>query len=297
MTDQSIAALWAVFEPRRVKPRKAGAETSRLYTQLVAPVFADTQIADITFEQIEDFHAGMRDTPYQANRVLALMNSLMKYAIALRWIHHNPVKEVRKFPERKRRRHMKAEEAPTIARAIALRENTAPDSCLFLWLLIFTGARSGEIRNARWSDLKGNVLFLKEHKTSDATGTDRIIEIPAAGVEKLNQLAPAETRHPDRKIITISRPDALWQRKVRVDAGCPDLRVHDLRHTFGTYALERGYSLDQIGEALNHSNPSTTKIYAELTDRSRQRIANDVSLGILADMYVIDSDDVDSPLK
>jgi integrase len=87
----------------------------------------------------------------------------------------------------------------------------------------------------------------------------------------------------------------LWQRYIRMDAGCPDLRVHDLRHTFGSYALEKGYTLDQIGEALNHSNPQTTKIYAELTDRSRQRIANDVSLGILADMKVADASDAYMP--
>lgn len=51
-----------------------------------------------------------------------------------------------------------------------------------------------------------------------------------------------------------------------------------------------------VGEALNHSNPQTTKIYAELTDRSRQRIANDVAIGILADMEVANADDAYSPL-
>lgn len=296
MTDTTIAALWATFAPRRVETKRSGGEYQRLYDAHIRPSLGHRRTDKVTFEMIEKLHGDLRATPYQANRVLSLLRVMFKYAIALRWIERNPCDEVKMFPEKKRRRHMRPAEAPKIARQIALRESSSPASCLFLWLVIFSGARSGEICNAHWRDLKGNVLTLDEHKTADKTGVGRTIVLPPAAMEKLDKLAPLDTRHPDRKIINIGRPEVLWQRYLRVEAKCPDLRIHDLRHTFGTYALEQGYTLDQIGESLNHTNPQTTKIYAELTDRSRQKIANDVSLGILADMMTVDVDDIKSPL-
>lgn len=297
MTDITIAALWVIFKPRRVDTKRSGGEYGRLYESFVAPSLGHRRTDKITFQLIEKLHDDLRATPYQANRVLSLLRTMFKYAMALEWITRNPCDEVKMFPEKKRRRHMRPVEAPKIARQIALRENSSPASCLFLWLVIFSGARSGEICNAYWRDLEGNVLTLDEHKTAEKTGVGRTIVLPPAAMEKLDKLAPVKTRHPDRKIIGIARPEVLWQRYLRVEAKCPDLRIHDLRHTFGTYALEKGYTLDQIGESLNHTNPQTTKIYAELTDRSRQKIANDVSLGILADMMTVDVDDIRSPLE
>lgn len=297
MTDTTIAALWATFKPRRVDPKRSGGEYQRLYDTHIRPSLGHRRTDKVKFKDIEELHDGLRATPYQANRVLSLLRVMFNYAIALEWIERNPCDEVKMFPEKKRRRHMRPAEAPKIAREIALYESTSPESCLFLWLVIFSGARSGEISSAYWRDLEGNVLTLDEHKTAEKKGTARTIVLPPAAMEKLDKLAPVETRNPDRKIIDIARPEVLWQRKIRVAAKCPDLRVHDLRHTFGTYALEKGYTLDQIGEALDHTNPQTTKIYAELTDRSRQRIANDVSLGILADMMTVDVDDIKNPLS
>lgn len=298
MTIKTWNALWGEYEPRRVRGKRTASEYVRLFETHVAPVLGQKRVAKTTFRDIDALHHDLRATPYQANRVLSLIKVMFRYAGALEWTApgYNPAKEVEMFPERKRRRHMRPKEAPKIARAIALREPTNQASCLFLWLVIFTGARSGEIQNARWDDLEGNVLTLKKHKTDKKTGVDRVIVLPTAAMEKLDKLAPVEERKPGQKIIGISRPEVLFQRWIRQECGCPDLRIHDLRHTFGTYALEKGYTLDQIGEALSHTNPQTTKIYAELTDRSRQRIANDVSIGILADMMVVDSDDAYDPL-
>jgi hypothetical protein len=44
----------------------------------------------------------------------------------------------------------------------------------------------------------------------------------------------------------------------------PDVRIHDLRRTLGSWLAASGHSLPLIGKALNHSNESTTAIYARL---------------------------------
>lgn len=286
MTAKTFDALWERYKPRRVKGKKSECETIRVYETYIRPRLGSKSVARTTFETIDQIHAEMKKTPYQANRVLSLIRPMFKYAQAIRWIPdgQNPAKHVTLYREKKRRRHMRVGEAPLIATEIRRRELTAPDACVFLWLLIFTGARPGEIKAARWQNLWGNRLTLEEHKSSDKTGAQKIIALPPLAMEKL-KLIPRGA--PGSKIIRIGTPEYIW-RRVRVDAKCQTLRIYDLRHTFATYALENGYTLDQIGEALGHANPATTKIYAEMNTRSRQRVALDVSLAILDDMDVRD---------
>jgi integrase len=64
-----------------------------------------------------------------------------------------------------------------------------------------------------------------------------------------------------------------WDR-VRKNANLPDLRMHDLRRTCGSWLAGSGQSLPLIGKVLNHSQPSTTAIYARL-DISPVRTALD----------------------
>jgi len=50
--------------------------------------------------------------------------------------------------------------------------------------------------------------------------------------------------------------------------------VHSLRHAYATHLLEKHVDLRQIQEWLGHSSPSTTVIYAHLTDQATQQNAN-----------------------
>ncbi len=55
----------------------------------------------------------------------------------------------------------------------------------------------------------------------------------------------------------------FWQR-VRAKAEIPDVRLHDLRHTFASYTVARGLPLYTVGKLLGHSNTATTQKYAHL---------------------------------
>ena len=46
-----------------------------------------------------------------------------------------------------------------------------------------------------------------------------------------------------------------------------DVRLHDLRRTVGSWLAQAGNSLHLIGRVLNHSNASTTQVYARLDSR------------------------------
>jgi integrase len=61
----------------------------------------------------------------------------------------------------------------------------------------------------------------------------------------------------------LTNANQAWSR-VRKRAGLPDVRIHDLRRSTGSRLAAQGASLPLIGRVLNHSNPSTTAIYARL---------------------------------
>lgn len=65
--------------------------------------------------------------------------------------------------------------------------------------------------------------------------------------------------------------------KVRVLAGIPDVRLHDLRHSFATFAVENGASLFQIGRTLGHAKSVSTERYVHPTDAGAREVASGVA--------------------
>lgn len=59
--------------------------------------------------------------------------------------------------------------------------------------------------------------------------------------------------------------DGYWYR-LRRRAALPDVRLHDLRHSFASVAIADGMQLGTIGKLLGHALPETTARYAHLAD-------------------------------
>ena len=63
----------------------------------------------------------------------------------------------------------------------------------------------------------------------------------------------------------------------RKTAGLPDVRVHDLRHSFASFLVNAGRSLYEVQRILGHAHVSTTQRYAHLSQESLLSAANAVS--------------------
>ena len=73
---------------------------------------------------------------------------------------------------------------------------------------------------------------------------------------------------------------AFW-RPLRERCGFPDVRLHDLRHTFASIAVQNGIPLATVGRLLGHRLGETTLKYVHLSDDG-PRAAAVVSSGIAA---------------
>jgi integrase len=75
--------------------------------------------------------------------------------------------------------------------------------------------------------------------------------------------------------------DKVW-RKVRVAAGFPKLRLHDLRHSYASAGLARGGNLSIIGAILGHTDVKTTSRYAHLAADPVKVAADNISRSVQA---------------
>jgi integrase len=58
---------------------------------------------------------------------------------------------------------------------------------------------------------------------------------------------------------------------IRCRAGLPDIRLHDLRHSFATMLVNSGESLYVVQDLLGHSSPRMTQRYAHVAPDTRRR--------------------------
>jgi len=64
-----------------------------------------------------------------------------------------------------------------------------------------------------------------------------------------------------------------WDR-IRKIAGIPDVRLHDLRHSFASFLVNNGRSLYEVQRLLGHSQIQTTQRYAHLTHGTLSEATN-----------------------
>lgn len=203
-----------------------------------------------------------------ATRTVGLLGGIFSYAFDLGLIETNPVRGVKRFADKKGHRYLSQQELVALGQALANGEERGlnPQALNILKLLIFTGARKGEIETLRWDavDFQGGYLRLADSKTGQ-----KAIPLNAGALEILSNLARLEG---SPFVFPAHRSEGHYEgtpkvwRIVREMAGLNDVRLHDLRHSFASIAVSGGASLPIIGALLGHNDSATTHRYAHLHD-------------------------------
>lgn len=268
-TVAEFAARYLDHHAESKKKARSVAEDRRLLDKHILPALGTRKLADVTRADMTALHHSMRQTPYQANRVLALLSKLMN--LAERWGNRpdgsNPCRHVEKYRENKRERFLTAEELMRLGDALTEAERTAmerPSVIASIRLLVLTGCRLSEILTLRWEhvDFGHACLRLPDSKTGRKT-----IHLNAPALALLAAVE-REDGNPwvirgQRKGCPLVNLEKPW-RRVRTQAGIEDVRLHDLRHSFASVAVGLGEGLPMIGKLLGHTQAQTTARYAHL---------------------------------
>jgi hypothetical protein len=138
-----------------------------------------------------------------------------------------------------------------------------------LQLLSLTGLRRDEIRDLTWPmvDWQHSCLNLPDTKTGQ-----RNVPVPSQVMALLRRIHDHTGNRKEGLVVhsrtgrKLSGLNLTWK-NIREAVGIPDVRLHDLRHSFASDALMGGVPLAIVGEMLGHRQPSTTKRYAHLANR------------------------------
>jgi len=92
-----------------------------------------------------------------------------------------------------------------------------------------------------------------------------------------------------REFDTRGKPINLGEHwaKIRRTAALPDVRLHDLRHSFASVAIAQGIPLATIGKLLGHALPETTARYAHLADEVISESADRICSGLANAMGIV----------
>ncbi len=261
----------------------------------------------------ELFTSVYSDKPLSAKTLMhyhRLLNSIFERAVKWNVLFDNPCRHV-EAPKLVRREAKFLNEEQT--KRLLTELETAPHQYrVMVNLLLFTGARRGEICGLRWSDIdftKGtihignNSLYLPDYgmyeDTPKTESSVRTINVPREVMELLVEHRKRQDFNKERlgdkweesgmvftqvngKPIhpsTISK----WLAKFCKRRGLPHINPHMLRHTSATLLLMQGLPIKAVSGRLGHSQTATTSdIYGHCLE-SVDEIAADALGKMLSD--------------
>ena len=285
-----------------------------IVVRIIRPKLGTLRVDAVTRADIAKLHSGMAATPRQANFVLSVISKAFNCAEAwgMRPEFSNPVRGVKRYKENHRDRFLNDQELTRLGAVLneaeklglpwaikapkakqkhlpkdAMSRSTPVDPFVLaaIRLLLFTGARLSEVLSLEWRhvDLDARTLSLPARKG----GGRALHPMNEATAKILDGLLRFEgspfvlprVRDPQRYLAKEVVENA-WQR-IRHHAQIADVRLHDLRHTVGTFAARSGGNAFLIGHLLRHANISMTARYVNrdmdpiraLSDELGERIA------------------------
>ena len=239
----------------------------------------ETRLKDVTPAKIESYKQWRLSHGVKGptiNRELSILKNFFSLAEKWGFVDSNPVKKVQLFEENKDRwRFLTKREARRLL------ENLPYETRPIFEFLLATGLRLLNVLRLRWDqiDLQKGTLKIE----STATKGKRELILPLS--EWALRILKNQPRH-IRSPYVFCRPDGkpyshIYEgfKSALKRAGLPkSIRIHDLRHTFASWALEAGVDIGTLKELLGHATLEMVLRYAHLSLDHKKKAVNLVTL-------------------
>ena len=270
----TVAELWERYRREHLPKKKASSAANDiiLAERYLLPAVRAIKVEDIARADISRLHHQLSSTPYQANRLLALVSKM--FNLAELWGYRpdgsNPTRHIGKYPEKARQRFLTLEEVARVSNALdelVSEGGITLDMAAAIRLLLLTGARLNEILTAEWAwvNWKTRTIELPDSKTGA-----KPIFLSDQALAVLRSLHDRPALSPNKYVIrgrlkgsgliNLQKPWARICERAQVSG----VRIHDLRHTAASVGVASGLTLPLIGRLLGHTQVQTTQRYAHV---------------------------------
>ena len=247
-------------------------EQGRLFEKYTPASWNSRRLSTISKVDVLERHRaiGKENGCYVANRWRGVIHRL--FAVAAEdfdFVGGNPVRSVKPFTEKERERFVTPEELPRLFDAIDACEDVRIAD--FLRIALLTGARKTSILRMKFEDVDlARAVWIIPENDSKNKSPVHVPLVPEAIEVIRARLAAAGDREfvfPGRygkgPLVEIRKPIVAVFKAAGFKA--KDIRLHDLRRTFGSWQAIGGSSELLIGKSLGHRNTRSTAVYARLT--------------------------------
>jgi len=301
-TALSIAEAMDAFQAEYVAKLKPS--TIAFYKVVIEnhlkPAMGKVRTKKFGYSDAARFHAAMKAKPYMANRCIAVLSVFLNWCElhGYRDKHSNPCKEIKLYTESKRQEFMGAKELTILGDTLTRMEQAwyerkeaktrrpsenpdtdtiTPHAAAAIRLLMFTGARRGEILSLQWNRIDLEQGTARIPHMNSKTGF-KVLQLPAPAVAVLQGLphmseyvfpAASASGH----MVNIKQ---AWGAVLK-QSGLTGWRIHDLRHAFASMMVNSGASLPIVGKILGHTQASTTQRYAHLEENPARKAAEEAA--------------------
>ena len=239
----------------------------------------DIPVREINLKFITDFEAYLlTQLNYSKNYVTSLMKKfrhIIELALNKEWIYRNPFKEHILRWDKTDRGYLTQTEIEALMDCQFKEEQSENVRDIFIFCT-FTGLAYTDVKHLTHANIQssfdGKTWIRGKRKKTVTEYTIPLLNIPKAILEKYKGKTSGEFLLPVLSIVKYNRLLKTVAKQCGIEK---NVSSHLARHTFATYALEKGVTLESVGKMLGHKKMETTKIYARTTDR---KIDNEMTM-------------------
>ncbi len=252
----------------------------------ILPVLGKRKLSEVTLRPLQQLHAAVKDrlTPATANRCAAQVKHMFNVAVEWGLLDASPARYLKLFREPPPRDIvLTPEQCRALIDACDADENVFA-AALFK-LAMFTGRRTGELLNMKWSDvdLDRAIITLAETKA----GERQFVYLNDLALAVLRTL-PSVADNPYVIVGDVpGRPLNFYRRawvRILKRAGLDHFPPHGLRHNYASMLIAAGEPLEVVGHLLGHKNSVTTRKYAhhrpDHLRRAAETFGNVIDFGV-----------------
>lgn len=236
----------------------------------------DIPIKDVTSGILDDFQHFLRMKKACANnaavRYLRCVKNVMQYALAHKWIDHDPFIG-KKYQRTYKERQFLTEVELRAVMALDLKEikrlEIVRDTFVFC---CFTGLAFCDMKALMRSDIqdddKGHTWIRKARAKTGEMCIIPMLAVPSQLIEKYADHPTVKETGVVLPVITNQKMNAYLKEIADLAKIKKHLTTHVARHTFASMSMCNNVSIEVISKMLGHSDIKTTQIYAKMQDQA-----------------------------